>query len=137
MPRYAVIDKQTGAIKRIVAGPSIMMLRRNVRGGEEALRVGPEVSDATHRYDYAAGRLVPCAPLVTVDDIKRRAHVLISATDWHRDRAVDREDTETLTQLRSYRQAVRQASDALEALDPIPADYADPRHWPQLPETMK
>lgn len=72
---------------------------------------------------------VPPAPdPVTVAMVKREAGRRLSYTDWYEIRAL--RGTPIPASIAAERAAILAAADALEAMDPIPTDYRDPRHWP-------
>lgn len=69
-------------------------------------------------------------PAPTTADIKAEAARRLRLTDWYVIRAADPSDgTPVPADIQTQRDAIRTASDALEAMDPIPSDYADDRHW--------
>ncbi|KQT50342.1 hypothetical protein ASG47_19760 [Devosia sp. Leaf420] len=75
--------------------------------------------------------------VVTADEVKALAARLLRETDWqvtrHRDE-VDAAQPTSLTAeayagLLDARQAIRDASNRIEAMDPIPADFRNPSYW--------
>lgn len=72
------------------------------------------------------------APAVTADAVKAEARRRLAPTDWYVIRKGDtgQDVPETVT---AHRAAIRAASAVVEALDPIPTDYAADARWPALP----
>lgn len=70
-------------------------------------------------------------PELTVDAVKTEAYRRINVVvpDWMIARAVWGGDP-IPEAVKAYAQAVREASDEIEAMDLIPADYADDGYWP-------
>lgn len=82
-----------------------------------------------------AGRPVavtPPPPIPTVADVKAEARRRLAATDWY---AIRKADTGQPMPdgVATYRAAVRAASSDIEALSPLPADYAADARWPVAP----
>lgn len=69
---------------------------------------------------------------VTAAMVKAHAARLLRYSDWYVTRRMET-DEPIPEGVSAYRQAVRDASGAIEAMDPIPADYQDQRHWPVSP----
>lgn len=69
------------------------------------------------------------APPTTARDVKREARrrILSFAPDWKQLNAIREGDSELFAKL----DAIRAASDAIEAMDPIPDDYNDDERWPE------
>ncbi len=69
--------------------------------------------------------------LPTVGAVKAEAARRLSVTDWYITRAMDPSDgREVPAEVLAQRSAIRAASDEIEALEPIPADFADDVRWP-------
>lgn len=86
-----------------------------------------------HKLDLDTGHVVKMkkakARLVDPGEVRRFAGRLLGRTDWQIIRQVETgkpvsEDTA------AYRSAVRDRLDVILAMDPIPLDYTDERHWP-------
>lgn len=68
-------------------------------------------------------------PPITAGDVKAEARrrILAFAPEWKQLNAIREGDSELFAKL----DAIRAASDAIEAMDPIPDDYRDDKHWPE------
>lgn len=73
----------------------------------------------------------PPAVMPTAEMVKAEASRRLAPTDWY---AIRKADTgEGIPEaVAAYRSAVRAASGEIEAMGPIPADYADDGYWPEL-----
>lgn len=69
-------------------------------------------------------------------DVKAEAARRLSDIDWRVERAIDQHDADGERRLRALRQLIRDRSNVIEQMTPIPADYTDDRHWPaSTPQT--
>lgn len=68
-------------------------------------------------------------PPITAGDVKAEARrrILAFAPEWKQLNAIREGDSELFAKL----DAIRAASDAIEAMDPIPDDYNDDERWPE------
>lgn len=68
------------------------------------------------------------APTINARDVKAEARrrILAFAPEWKQLNAIREGDSELFAKL----DAIRAASDALEAMEPIPENYKDNEHWP-------
>lgn len=132
---FAVYDLATGEVRR--AGYSTnrrarVLERRNLAPGEAIYCLGPIDPKTT----YLPGGIPTPKPevvrVVSEQDVKAHAGRLLSYTDWYVTRQQEG-GADIPADILTYRQAVRDASGVLEAMDPIPADYRDPKYWPAQP----
>lgn len=70
--------------------------------------------------------------VVTAAQVKAHAGRLLSYTDWVVVKALDTGEPADPAVI-AKRHAVRAASNQIEAMDPIPADFTDPKYWPEQP----
>lgn len=131
---YAVYDRVTGKI--VSAGrssnASVLDLLRERLGPSQALYEG-EINPNSH---YLPGGL-PTEKMVSHDlvearEVKAHARQLLTYTDWYITRQQET-GAEMPGDVATYRQAVRDASGALEAMNPIPSDFRNQNYWPALP----
>lgn len=97
----------------------------------EALHIGQV--DAATQY-LPGGILTPKPeepPAIVAADVKAWAGRILSYTDWVDIRSINGAPADP--SMLAYRQAVRDASNVIEAMSPIPADYRDPKYWPVAP----
>jgi hypothetical protein len=126
---YAIYEEVTGRVLRAGRGSSPDIGKIQPLGPGEALYEG-EIDPAKEYLPGGAPWPKPDEPVwVTKRQVKEHAARLLSYTDWY---ALRRADTgeEMPEGVQAYRAAVRAASDALEAMQPIPADYQAAQHWP-------
>lgn len=76
--------------------------------------------------------LAPQAP--NVAQVKAEAARRLAPTDWYVIRAAEG-GTAAPANVLAYRAAVRDASNNIEVMDPIPRDFADDSYWPEAPTT--
>jgi hypothetical protein len=134
MHHYAVYDLATGAI--LGAGSStneriVDLARKSLKAGQGLYegRVDPVreyIPNGT-----PTPRLEP-QEVVDAAAVKEWAGRLLRYTDWYVTRQQET-GADIPAAVLAYRQAVRDASGAIEAMDPIPADYRDPKYWPAQP----
>jgi hypothetical protein len=62
--------------------------------------------------------------------VKAEAARRLSATDWYVVRAMEQHGKQVPKEIEAHRAAIRAASDALEAMKPVPADYPADKYWP-------
>ena len=128
---FAVYRVADGTVLRAgkSTSPAIIEVTRAALREGEALFEG-EIDPAT---TFLPGGLPTPKPtsnrIVTDLEVKAHAGRLLSYTDWVVVRAVDTGEPADPNIL-ARRQAIRNASDALEAMDPIPSDFTDPMYWP-------
>lgn len=70
--------------------------------------------------------------VVSVPDVKAWAGRILRYTDWYVTRQQEG-GAAVPDNVLAYRQAVRDASNDIEAMSPIPSDYRDPKYWPIAP----
>jgi hypothetical protein len=128
---YTVYETATGKV--LAAGrstnPAIVALARNGLGEGQSLYEGPIDPKTT----YLPGGLPTPKPIeirvVSPLEVKAHAGRLLSYSDWVVVRAMDTGEAADPAII-ATRQAIRDASNALEAMEPIPADFTDPKYWP-------
>lgn len=127
MTSYAIYDVESGLVVR------------KGRGAMRSALIGLQHSESIYwgEVNAATQRIVngelqdrePDTKPVTVQQVKDWAFRLLAPSDWRSRRADDRGEPMEQEWI-DYREGVRQASDALEAMDPIPQDYRDAKYWP-------
>lgn len=142
MSSFGVFSLTTGALELVLATTDLSQVQ---------IQALPGSGRVVLEGDYSRGRWVlgedgwPVdvteAPAVTVAQVKHAARRRLAATDWkvarHRDQ-VDSGQPTSLTEaeyqaLLVERQAIRAASNRIEALTPIPADFWADHHWQEPP----
>lgn len=129
---FAIYDKATGEVLRQGKGSSPRLLEVQRLADGEALYAG-EV-DAKTTYLPGGFPAPKPAETVIIDPAKVKAHAgrILSYTDWYVSR--DLEGGGAMPEaIQAYRQSVRDRSGEIEAMNPIPADFRDPRWWPEEP----
>lgn len=71
----------------------------------------------------------PAAVPATDVKLEARRRILARYPEWKQLNII-RAGGDDLAKMTAWIDAMRAASDALEAMSPIPADYADDSHWP-------
>jgi len=134
MHHYAIYEIATGKV--VGAGRSnnarVIEVNRNALAEGCALYEGEIDPATTYLPGGVPAPLQPAPVVITAAEVKAHAGRLLSYTDWVVVRALDT-GTPADPDVIAYRQAVRDASNALEAMNPIPADFTDPKHWPARP----
>ncbi len=69
-------------------------------------------------------------PVIQPEWVKAEAARRLTDFDWRVQRAIDQRDAAEELRLRALRQSIRDASNAIEAMSPIPHDFTDDRRWP-------
>lgn len=131
MHHYAVYETETGKV--VSAGKStnrrILVLARNSLNEGQSLYVG-EIDPKT---TFLPGGVPAPKPaevrIVTALEVKAHAGRLLSYTDWVVVKALDTGEPADPAII-AKRAAIRAASDAIEAMSPIPADFTDQKYWP-------
>ena len=130
---FAVYDEATGQVKRAGRGANSRILEVQQLGPGEALYAG-EIDPTT---TYLPGGVPTPKPaqaiVVTAAEVKTYAGRLLSYTDWYVTRQQEG-GADIPADILTYRQAVRQASNDIEAMSPIPADFRNPQYWPEAPD---
>ena len=129
---FAIYDAATGVVLRAgrSVNPRISEVQKLAEG--EALYEG--VVDPATTY-LPGGIPTPKSPaelVVTAIEVKAHAGRLLSYSDWYVMRQQEG-GAEAPAEILAYRQAVRDASGTIETMDPIPADFRDPKYWPAHP----
>lgn len=134
MHHYAIYETATGKV--VGAGKStnkaiIDLTRKNLAVGQ-SLYVG-EIDPATTFLPggFPAPKPVE-AKIILAAEVKAHAGRLLSYTDWYVTRQQE-SGTAIPDEVSAYRQAVRERSGEIEAMQPIPADFTDSKHWPASP----
>lgn len=131
MHHYAVYETETGKVLSAGKGsnPAIIDLTRENLAGGQSLFEG-EIDPAT---TYLPGGVPAPKPAevrtVTPQEVKAHAGRLLRYTDWVIVKAFDTGEAAD-PEIVANRQAIRDASNRLEAISPIPADFTDPKYWP-------
>lgn len=134
MHHYAVYDVATGAVLR--AGKSTnrrqRVLERNALQAGEAIYCRGPIDLATTYLPNGVPTPKPEVQfVVTAQQVKAHAGRILSYTDWLEIRAIS--GVPMTPEMAAYRQAVRDRSGEIEAMDPIPADFRDASYWPVAP----
>ncbi len=124
---YTIYDQATGAY---VSGGSVSMARdlasQKVREGQ--VLIPEQHSRQTRLVDGVVVDIEAELPPATVQDVKTWAARLLSYTDPLALRSID--GAPMPPSVIAYRAAVRQRSNEIEAMVPIPPDYRDAKYWP-------
>ena len=134
MHYFAVYRPETGEVLQVSqsTNPAVVDLARERMPEGAALYEG-EIDPATTYLPGGMPTPKPdLAPVVTAMEVKAHAGRLLSYTDWYVTRHQET-GADTPSDILAYRQAVRDASGLIEAMEPIPADYRDPKYWPAQP----
>lgn len=129
---FAIYEAATGKVLRMgrSTNPAIYDVQKLAEG--EALYRG-EIDPA--KIYLPNGEPTP-KPVdvenVTPAQIKAHAARLLSYSDWYVTRQQET-GADIPESVLTYRQAVRDASGEIEAMDPIPADYRNTKYWPVEP----
>lgn len=131
MHHYAIYETETGKI--VSAGKSsnrrILVLARNTLVDGQSLYVGEIDPKTTFLPDGVPTPKPEEVRIVTALEVKTHAGRLLSYTDWVVVKALDTGEPADPTII-AKRQAIRAASNALEAMDRIPVDFTNPKYWP-------
>jgi hypothetical protein len=130
MYHFAVYRPDTGEVVR--AGRSsnaraVSLAREGLAEGQ-ALFEG-EIDPTTQILPSGVLTPRPDTKVVRVKDVRDHADRLLSYTDWVIIRELDTGKPAD-PEIKAQRQAIRNASNVLEAMDPIPTDFKDARYWP-------
>lgn len=132
MAAFAIYDMATGAVKRTgrSTNPDVLDLERSKLGTGEALFEG-EIDPSAEYLPDGVPAPKP-VEIVTIDpvEVKAWAGRLLSYTDWYVTRNQET-GAPIPDEVLVYRQAVRDASGIIEAMDPIPVDFRNPGYWPE------
>lgn len=134
MGQFAVYDIETGAVKRLgkSTSPRAVELAQSRLKEGEALYEGEIDPKATYLPGGVPTPKPPEPVVITVAEVKAWAGRCLRYTDWYVTRRADTGE-EIPPDVQAYRQAVRDASGTIEAMDPIPEDYRNPALWPPIP----
>jgi hypothetical protein len=131
MHHYAIYEADTGKV--LGAGKStnaaIIELTRDRLTAGQALYVGEIDPKTTFLPGGVPTPKPPEIRVVTPLEVKAHAGRLLSYTDWVVVKAIDTGESAD-PNIIAKRQAIREASDAIESMEPIPADFTDPKYWP-------
>lgn len=133
---FTVFDANSGDWLRGGITPLFIGIARQSLASNEIVVEG----QFSHRARLVEGWPIEDAeplPAVTLRDVKDHAARLLKASDWqasrHRDE-LDLGETPSLTEgefaaLLARRAAIRAASNRIEQMTPIPADFRDAAYW--------
>jgi hypothetical protein len=123
---FTVYDQASGEVLRTGKATMLRDALIQARAGEAI------IAGQWPRGEYREAHPIPppAPPAVAVEDVKELAFRLLQKTDWYVFRAQDPEGAPVPQAVWDYRAAVRIASGAIEAMEPIPLDYADAKYWP-------
>lgn len=131
---FAIYEAETGKVLRVGKSTNRrqrVLERRNLKVGE-AIYNG-EVDPRTHFLPGGVPTEKPEEiPVITAGQVKAHAAKLLSYSDWYVTRKIET-GAAIPARVRAYRRAVRAASNKIDAMKPIPADYRDQKHWPVAP----
>lgn len=131
MHHYAIYETETGKV--VSAGKStnrrILVLARNSLSEGQSLYVGEIDPKATFLPGGVPTPKPVEARVVSPSEVKAFAGRLLSYTDWVVVKALDTGEPADPAII-AKRAAIRAASDAIEAMHPIPTDFTDPKYWP-------
>jgi len=132
MHHFAVYEAATGKVLRVgrSSNPRIVEVQRLAEG--EAIYAG-EIDPDTQFLPGGFPAPKPPEPVVVpVSEVKAWAGRILSYTDWYVTRQ-NEGGPQVPEDILAYRQAVRDRSGEIEAMDPIPADFRDAQWWPAQP----
>lgn len=133
MHHYAVYKTATGKV--VAAGkstnPAIIDVTREGLSEGHALYEGEIDPDVVYLPDGVPTPKPTQPVLIAPSQVKAHAGRILSYTDWLEIRAIS--GTPMTPEMAAYRQAVRDRSGEIEAMDPIPADFRDASYWPVAP----
>ncbi len=99
-------------------------------GPGELVYVGEALEKGSRILSDRIERFVPEEPPVTVSMIKDEQGRRLRYTDWYVTRAADPTDARPVPiEIVAEREAIRAAAHRLEAMNPIPQDYREPKYW--------
>lgn len=131
---FAIYEAETGKVLRVGKSTNRrqrVLERRNLKAGE-AIYNG-EIDPGTHYFFGGVPADKPEeTPTITRAAVKAHTARVLSYSDWYVTRKVET-GAVIPARIRAYRKAVRAASNKIEAMKPIPADYRDPKYWPVAP----
>lgn len=132
MHHFAVYEVATGKVLRTGSGsnPRILNVQKLAEG--EALYVGKIDPATEYLPDGIPAPKPPDVVVVEPAQVKAWAGRILSYTDWYVTRQHEG-GPEVPEHILTYRQAVRDRSGEIEAMEPIPADFRDPKYWPAEP----
>lgn len=129
MPHYAVYEAATGKVLQVGSSTNPGILEMVGKGEGEAVYEGRINPKTTFLPGGVPTPKPEELPVVTTLEVKAHAGRLLSYTDWVVVKAMDTGEPADPAII-AKRQAIRAASDALEAMSPIPVDFTNPKYWP-------
>lgn len=131
MHHYAIYETETGKVVSFGKGsnPAIIELTRQGLKPGQSLYEGEIDPNVTYLPGGVPAPKPAEARLVDPAEVKSHAGRLLRPTDWVVVRAFDTGEPADEAII-AKRQAIREASNALEAMSPIPPDFTDPKYWP-------
>lgn len=134
MHHFAIYDAATGAVRRTGSSTNRrqrVLERRALRPGEAIYCLGPIDAETTYLPGGVATPKPVEIPVIDPREVKQWAGRILAYTDWVDIRSINGEPPSP--EMAAYRQAVRDRSGEIEGMDPIPADFRDPKYWPVEP----
>lgn len=145
MMEFTVFDAETGLSLRTFTATTLdnvaiqsnaaheVILEGNWPAGEFELGIDGQTQTLGDPKPVA-----PVEPTVDPAQVKEFTARVLRDSGWRVERHRDQTDMGEPTSLTdaqyrallAYRSEVRQASNAIEAMSPIPADFQDPKYWP-------
>ncbi len=124
--KYALIDK-SGRVENVIEWDG----ETEFEGCEVFELVPDDVGPGFTRDGTGwQGVMQPLPEPPTVQDVKDEAARRLAPTDWQVLKSVESGDGPAISaDLRKARALIRERSNEIEALDPIPADYRDEKYW--------
>lgn len=134
MHHYAIYETATGKVVGMGRSTNlaIVKLARDRLMAGQSLYEGTIDPNTTHLPNGRPSAKPATVRVVTAGEVKDHAGRLLRYTDWYVTRMQETAQAIPAGVL-AYRQAVRDASDTIEAMDPIPENFIDAQYWPVSP----
>jgi hypothetical protein len=117
--KYSIIDQATGNVLRYGEASSVRSMLDQVHpeNGEGLAAGHPEIPDHVEVTDYD----VRCFTTAMIDDAGYKQHDQLNI--------MMEGDAEAIAAMRAEIARLVECGRVLRAMDPIPADYRDPKYW--------
>ena len=130
MTHYGVFDANSGDLLRPVKADELAQVAIQSRAANEVVLEGDFRDGGWRLVDGWPEPFNRPLPPVTIAMVKDEQARLLRYSDWAITRAADPTDgTPIPPSIIAERSAIRAGAERLEAMDPIPADYRDPKYW--------